>query len=434
MKILIINTSDTNGGAARAAFRLHEALLQSGIDSTMLVMDKKSDINSIITVKYKSVFGKISDRFISPQLNKLPLIKYRKTATKNFGPFSPQITSNKKLLQTINEINPDIVHLHWICYGFLSIEDIAKIKVPIVWSLHDMWAFTGGCHLVAEQVPPHNGKGMPPCGEMCNKYTTNCGNCEFLGSEKTKDLSFNVLKRKKKSFAKIKNMTIAGVSRWMADCAKKSTVFADRNVVALPNPLNTEVFKPISKEISRNLWNLPKDKKLVLFGAISSTSTPYKGYDKLIEALNKITVENVECVVFGASAPKELPQIPQKIHYVGRLSDDVSLTTLYSACDLTTTPSLREAFGQVASESLSCGTPVVAFGTQGLLDVIDHKTNGYLAQPFDTADLAKGIDWVLNNENYDELSKNAIKKVLREFDYGVVAKKYIDLYKNILKA
>ena len=115
------------------------------------------------------------------------------------------------------------------------------------------------------------------------------------------------------------------------------------------------------------------------------------------------------------------------------MSDNVSLVTLYCAGDLTIVPSLREAFGQVASESLSCGTPVAAFATQGLLDVIDHKINGYLAQPFDTSDLANGIDWVLNAENYAELCKNAREKVVREFDYEVVAKKYIDLYEEILK-
>ncbi|MCL1946742.1 MAG: glycosyltransferase family 4 protein [Chitinivibrionia bacterium] len=427
MKILNINISDTarsGGGSAVAAFRLHEALLQNGIDSRMLVAYKNSDINSIIILLNKNIMEKLWNKLskiIFIVLDNLSLVKYKKTISKNFGLFSPQIIPNKKLVKIINEINPDIVHLHWICFNFLSIEDIAKINAPIVWSLHDMWAFTGGCHLVAE------------AGVMCDKYTKNCGCCDFLGSKKSKDLSFRILQRKKKAFAKIKSMTIIGVSRWMADCAKKSAVFSDKKVVCLPNPINVNVFKPIDKFQSRMLWNLPKDKKLVLFGAVAVTSTPYKGFTELIEALNKINTENIEFIVFGSSRPKTPPNLPHKIRYLGHLSDDVSLVSLYSACDVMVVPSKREAFGQTASESLSCGTPVVAFRIGGLPDIIDHKINGYLAQPFDTFDLAKGIDWVLNSKNYYKLSENARQKVVREFDYGVVVKKYIELYEEVLR-
>jgi glycosyltransferase involved in cell wall biosynthesis len=210
-------------------------------------------------------------------------------------------------------------------------------------------------------------------------------------------------------------------------------VFTNKRVVNLPNPINADIFKPIDKFQSRMLWNLPKDKKLVLFGAVLATSTSYKGYDLLIEALNKISSENVEFVVFGSSEPKKLLKLPHQIRYLGHLNDDVSLVSLYSACNVVVVPSKREAFGQTASEALACGTPVVAFEIGGLPDIIDHKINGYLAQPFDTSDLAKGIDWVLNAENYGELSENAREKAVREFDYGIVAKKYISLYKEVFK-
>jgi glycosyltransferase involved in cell wall biosynthesis len=425
MKILIINTSDIFGGAARAAFRLHEALLQNNIDSQMLVADKKSDINSIITLPNKNMREKIwnkSDKIIRIVLNMLLLIKYEKTISKYFGPFSPQIGSNKKLVKIINKINPDIVHLHWICGGFLSIEDIAKINAPIVWSLHDMWAFTGGCHYVADTG-----------NVMCEKYTQDCGICDFLGSPKTEDLSFKVLRRKKKSFAKIKSMTVIGLSRWLQNCAKNSSVFANKRVVNLPNPINTKIFKPADKLQSRMLWNLPKDKKLIVFGAVLATSIPYKGFTELIEALNKINTENVEFVVFGSSEPQNPPKLPHKIHYLGHLYDDVSLVSLYSACDVMVVPSKRENLSNAIMESLSCGIPVVCFDIGGNSDMVSHKINGYLAQPFDTLDLAKGIDWVLNAENYGELSENAREKVVCEFDYSVVVKKYINLYEENCK-
>lgn len=425
MKILIINTSDINGGAARAAFRLHEALLQNGIDSNMLVDDKKSDLNTVVSLPNKRCCEKLN-KFKRLFFDKFSLVRYKKTITKNFGPFSPQIISNRKLIKTINEINPDIVHLHWICGGFLSIEDIAKIKVPVVWSLHDMWAFTGGCHLVAECISQNNDK------KMCDKYTKNCGTCDFLGSKKNKDLSFKVLQRKKKSFAKIKNMTIIGISKWMANCAKNSAVFSNKTVINLPNPINTNTYKPVDKKIARNLLNLPQSKKLVLFGAMSATSTPYKGFSELTEALNKMNTEDVEFVVFGSSEPKNPPKLPCKVHYLGHLHDDITLILLYNACDVMIHPSKRENLSNVIMESLSCETPVVAFDIGGNSDMIEHKKNGYLAQPFDTLDLSNGINWILNNENYDDLCKNARKKVINNFDYNVVAKKYIELYEKEL--
>jgi len=420
MKILIINAYDISGGAARATFRLHEALIQNGIDTQMLVADKKSDIDSVIT-QYHSKLDRLLRKFCI-FLDQLSVKKYKQMKNSQWGSFSPASIKNGKLIKMINSINPDIVHLCWICAGMIAIEDLAKINAPIVWRLPDMWAFTGGCHYVAETN-----------NVICDKYTVKCQKCEILGSNKIKDLSFKVLKRKKKTFAKIDKMTIIGVSRWLTDCAKKSAVFSDKKVVCLPNPINTNVFKPANKLQSRLLWNLPRDKKLILFGAVSATSTLYKGYDLLIEALNKISFENVEFVVFGSSEPKKQPKLPYKIRYLGHLNDDVSLVSLYSACDVMVVPSKREAFGQTASESLACGTPVVAFEVGGLPDIIDHKINGYLAQPFDTLDLAQGIDWVLNNENYDELSKSAREKVVREFDYSVVAKKYINLYEEVLR-
>ena len=435
MNILIITPSDITGGASRAAFRLHEALLQNEINSQMLVEKKSSDINSVLALGKIALPAKIKllEKFrsrlykITLNRDKILFKKSKKTMTKNFGPFSPQVVSNIKLLKIINEINPDIVHLHWICGDYLSIEDIAKISAPIVWSLHDMWSFTGGCHYVADQILQHG-------GDHCDKYTKNCGSCALLGSKKANDLSFYVLKRKKKTFAKVESMTVVGLSKWMQNCAKKSAVFTDKKVVCLPNPINTNVFKPIEEKQSRILWNLPEGKKLILFGAMGATSASYKGFELLIEALNKISTENVEFIVFGSGEPKNPPKLSKRIHYLGHLSDDVSLVSLYNACDLMIVPSKRENLSNVIMESLACGTPVACFDVGGNSDMVTHMVNGYLAQPFDTADLAKGIDWVLNNERYDELAKNAREKVVNEFNYCVVAKKYIELYEEIHNA
>jgi len=177
---------------------------------------------------------------------------------------------------------------------------------------------------------------------------------------------------------------------------------------------------------------LSKDKKLVLFGAVSATSDPRKGFKELSEALRKLKLRDIELVVFGSSKPKDAPDFGFNTHYLGHLHDDVSLVTLYNAVDVTVVPSLQENLSNTIMESLSCGTPVVAFNIGGNSDMIEHKINGYLAKPYDTDDLAKGIEWILSSPNYNELCENARNKVLREFDSKVVVKKYIELYDKII--
>ncbi|MDP3587813.1 MAG: glycosyltransferase family 4 protein [Sulfuricurvum sp.] len=409
MKILIVNTLDIEGGAARAAYRLHKSLLAQGVDSQMLVQSKSSDDYTVTaeTDKFNKMLNKLR-----PFLDSIPIRSY-KERTKTL--FSTSWLPFSSIVDKINEINPDVVHLHWICNGMMRIEDIARIKAPIVWSLHDMWAFTGGCHY----------------DEDCRGYEQNCGNCKVLGSDKEKDLSRKIWYRKQKTFSIIPNMTIVGLSRWLAECAKNSSLFRDTNVVNLPNPIDTNVFKPFDKDKSRELWRLPKDKKLVLFGAMGATSDPRKGFEELSEALRKLEDKNVEFVIFGSSEPKVSQNFGFKTHYLGSLHDDVSLVTLYSAVDVMVVPSLQENLSNAIMESLACGTPVVGFDIGGNSDMVEHQANGYLAKPFESEDLACGIEWVLNAPNYDQLCQNAREKVLREFDSFVVAEKYIQLYQKI---
>ena len=409
MKILIVNESDSKGGAARAAYRLHKSLLTQNIDSQMLVQNKESDDYTVAgpVTKIQRAINKMR-----PTLDELP-VSFYKNRTKTI--FSPSWLPFSNIVKKINEIDPDIVHFHWVCGGMIKIEDIVRIKAPIVWSLHDNWVFTGGCHIMWD----------------CKKYQDTCGACPRLDSTKENDLSRQIFNRKQKTFSKIENITIVGLSKWLNRCSANSTLLKDKKHINLANPIDTTIFKPFNKEKSRGLWNLPKDKKLVLFGAMT-TSDINKGFNELSDALHKIKGEEIELVIFGSSEPKESQNFGFKTHYLGYLHDDVSLVTLYSAVDVMLVPSLQEAFGQTASESMACGTPVVAFGHTGLLDIVDNKINGYLAKPFDSDDLAEGIEWVLNNEKYNDLCQNARKKVLREFDSKVVAQKYIKLYKDIL--
>jgi len=408
MKVLIVSASDIQGGAARAAYRLHEALLSEGMDSQMLVQSKSSDDYTILgpASKFQKGISKIR-----PTLDSL-IVQHYKKRTKTL--FSPSWLPLSGIVDKINALNPDVVHLHWVTGGMMRIEDIARIKAPIVWSLHDNWGFTGGCHIMWE----------------CERYRQTCGSCPRLSSNKENDLSRKIWKRKKRTFSKLPNMVVIGLSNWLADCAKQSSLFKNHRVVCLPNPIDTSRYSFFNKKQARELLNLPQGIKLIAFGAMNATSDVNKGFKELSEALNFVSKDS-ELVIFGSNKPKVDAGFKQSAHYLGHLHDDVSLRLLYCAADVMVVPSLQEAFGQTASEAMACGTPVVAFGATGLLDIVDHEVNGYLAKSFDSQDLASGITWVIEHKQPTKLADAARNKVLQEFDSQVVVKKYIELYSSI---
>ena len=414
MKVLMVNATDIFGGAARAAFRLHQGLRSKGVDSRMLVEIMKG--NDPFVIGPKNDFQKVL-AYARPRLRQVPLLLYFKRSGDRFTPaWLPD-----RLAGRINNINPDIVHLQWID-DFLRIENIPKLIKPIIWTLHDMWAFTGGCHY----------------DRGCGRYQESCGCCPQLGSKRGHDLSYKVLRRKKKSWRNT-NMVIVCVSNWLADCARRSIVLGKYQVKVIPNGLDTKRFQPVDKRTARQLLNLPQKKKIILFGALYATSDPRKGHNHLKSAIRRLAAwgysESVELVIFGASAPSkddEWRDIGFPVHYLGVLQDDISLAVVYSAADVMVVPSEEEAFGQTASESLSCGVPVVAFAIGGLLDIVGHEREGYLARPFDSEELARGIEWVLENEQrLYALSENSRKKAMDEFDIQRISSKYVELYQEI---
>lgn len=413
MKILLLNTYDISGGAAIAAYRLLKGLQQNGVQAQMLVQSKKSDDYSVTgpQIKWKKAFGKLR-----PIIDSVP-VRFYKQRKKII--FSSAILPDN-IFKKMQDINPDIVHLHWIAGGFVKIETLAKINKPIVWTLHDSWAFTGGCHIPFD----------------CKKYIKSCGCCPTLNSNKKNDLSSKIWRRKEKSWKNL-DLTIVTPSSWLGECAKKSSLFSQTRVEVIPNGIVLNRFKPIDKNIARDILCLPKDKRLILFGAMSAIDDQNKGFYLLKEAFNKISSKenkDIELVIFGSSKPKNEEDLGFKTHYLGHLNDEISLALVYSAADVMIVPSIQEAFGQTASESLACGTPVVAFGNTGLSDIVEHQKNGYLAKSFDTGDLAYGIKWVLEDDKrWKKLSENAREKVVNEFDIINVAKRYVDLYKDILK-
>lgn len=408
MKIVVVSSSDLHGGAGRAAYRLHKALLVENIDSTMVVQQKISDDYTVVgsSSRLKGILDSLR-----PALDHI-IMKFTKTKTL----FSSSYLPFSSIVNKINSLNPDIVHLHWVTGGTFRIEDFEKIKAPIVWNCQDMWPFTGGCHY----------------DNYCEAYKLSCGNCKVLQSSRKNDLSKKVFNRKLNSYSKIKNLTIVGVSKWITNCAKQSTLFKNREVLNIPNCFDTNLFKPIDKDIVRGIFHIPKDKKIILFAAMNSLSDPRKGANELFEAINLLEVKNTVFVIAGSSKPKEPLNLKYPVYFIPPLADEVSLPLMYNVATVIIVPSLQENLANSIIESLSCGVPVVAFDIGGNKDMIEHKVNGYLAEEMNSKDMAYGIEWILDNKDYTILSNNARQKVLKEFDSKVVSKKYIELYKNIL--
>jgi len=414
LKILILSSTDFRGGAARAAYRLHQGLLKTGINSQMLVQNKIGDDSTVIGPKSKIQRAIAA---IRPALDQLPFSLHpNRDPTINI--YSSQWLPGK-IIGKIKQINPDIINLHWICGGFVSIEALAELDKPLVWTLHDMWAFTGGCHYSHE----------------CDSYIQSCGCCPQLGSDRQKDLSNWIWQRKAKAWKNL-NLTIVTPSQWLARCAEASSLFKCLPVKVIGNGIDIDTYKPHSPQLARELLGLPLNKRIILFGALDSTQDKRKGFSLLLAALQALqqlqTPDTIELVIFGASEPIQPLNFGFKTRYIGKLSDNISLSLLYAAADVFVAPSIQDNLPNTVLESLSCGTPCAAFNIGGMPDLIEHQQNGYLAAAFSALDLAEGISWILDNPvRYQQLATRSRQKVETEFNLDYQTKLYLQLFTNL---
>lgn len=413
MMTLILSHSDFSGGAARAAYRLHRALLTANIESYLQVGIKLSD----------------DWRVLGPS-GKLQKIIYQ------FGPTIDRLTA--KLQQTTNPIlhsaawlgglrankinnsMADVINLHWICGGFMSVEEIGRITKPIVWTLHDSWAFCG-----AEHHPP----GVETA-RWRQGYTKSNRDPRHSGL----DIDRWVWLRKQKAWKR--PFCIITPSNWLAGCARDSALLHDWPITVVPNPLDTEIYRPLDKSIARKILRLPPDVKLVLFGAVGGTKMPTKGWDLLQVALARMAsrVPNVHGVIFGQSEPKHVPALGLPLHWMGHLHDDATLALLYSAVDVMVVPSRQENLPQSGTEAQACGCPVAAFNASGLPDVVVHGGTGYLAKAYSTDDLAKGIEWIIaDDERHSLLSAKARERAVSLWSLGVVLPQYLEVYRRAIE-
>ena len=408
MKIATVNHSDINGGAARAAWRIHNALRQSGADVSMYANQVSSGDWSV-----SGPNGKLAKALcrLRPLIGSIAncLLK-----TSNPILHSPAILPSS-WPKRLNDSDADIVHLHWVNGEMMSVADISHITKPVVWTLHDMWAFCGAEHYTEDF-----------------RWRDGYDKINRPSHESGFDLNRWTWQRKMKAWKK--PMHIVTPSRWLADCARKSVLMRDWPISVVPNALDVDTWQPVEKKLARQLMNLPTDCPLLAFGAMGGGQDPRKGMDLLLAALELLRgqFQDLQLVVFGQSAPRELPDLGFPIHYTGHLHDDLSLRVLYSAADAMIVPSRQEVFGQTASEAHACGTPVIAFDICGLPDIVTHQQTGWLAKPFDTEDLARGIQWVLGDAvRHAALSHQARVDAKKRFAYSVVAEKYMMIYEEV---
>ncbi len=417
MRVLIVNTSERTGGAAIAANRLMEALKNNGVKAKMLVRDKQTDRMTVSAIPSSLL---LPLKFIWERLCIFVANGFRK---RNL--FQVDIANTGTDITRLYEFEQaDVIHLHWINQGFLSMDDLGKIihsGKPVVITMHDMWYFTGICH--------HAGS--------CTKYQNYCHKCGMITNGGVGgDPAIKVYEQKRKLYSGAK-LAFVGCSKWITNLANKSALTRGQFVTNIPNAINTHEFHPIDKTDMRSRWRLPQDKYLLLFGARRITDE-YKGFQYLAEACGIIAHEDPEMakkigvVVLGGDSKKVKDTIPLDVFPVDYVSNEREIVEIYNAVDIFVTPSLQENLPNTIMESMTCGTPCVGFNIGGIPEMIDHKKTGYVAEYRNARDFADGIRWCLDPEHYPALCAESRTKAVNTYSEDRIARRYTDIYEMLI--
>lgn len=441
-KILSICTSDTHGGAAKAAYRIHCAVNELAatkhlpLRSEMFVLNKGSNDPSVRSLsdflpegKWFTIFDYVAGK-IKNKLQHLSWYPYKHTQDKNYK----SDLRGRYLYGALEKLQPDIVHLHWISQRFINLKELHDYvmqeekkghHISIVWTLHDSWPFCGMCHYFLD----------------CTNYQQQCGNCPQLRPNVNErfatDLSHKVWQKKANRYKDL-DIHVVSPSQWLADCAKQSSLLKERDIQVIPNCLDTTVFCPSERE-SASEQEKRFEKPILLYGAVAAATDRIKGFSNLLSALQIIEKQYnerneevpFELVVFGADQSNLPIETSIPIRYMGYVSNTNQLVDLYHRASVMVVPSLTENLSCAIMEALACGTPVCCFDIGGNGDMVTHKKNGYLAKELDNADLAKGILWLLEHNKDNALGNAARKSVVEQFTPEVVARQYVKVYDSI---
>jgi glycosyltransferase involved in cell wall biosynthesis len=419
LKVVHLNTYDGNGGAGRACMRLNRALLSQNIDSKVIVHYKFGKNPQI---------GDFNPNFIQKAYTAALIILERVWAKRYLKALKTPFSFawfGRSVIHHPDVKNADIIHLHWINHGFLNpshIAEIAKLNKPVVWTFHDSNAFTGGCHV----------------RYTCNHFEHECGNCPLLKNSAPNDYSNRIWKQKHEAYKQL-DFTIVAPSKWMQASVLQSSLMKGKVINQIPNTLETTIFKPADKKLAKEQAGFPADKFIFLSGFMPSRKDLHKGTSYLLEGLNLLKnrlglrAEEIELVVFGNRNTDDVPDFPFKTSFLGTINDDEQLARGYAAADAFLIPSLEDNLPYTVMESLSCGTPVIAFTTGGIPDMVKHEYNGYLATYRSAESFADGMEWVINYPDPVKLQQQARQSIMDGFSEDIISKRHIDLYHQLLK-
>jgi glycosyltransferase involved in cell wall biosynthesis len=419
LKVVHLNTYDGNGGAGRGCMRLNRALLSQNIDSK-IVVHYKFGKNPLIKTFNSNLIQK-SYTAATIILERILAKRYLKPLQRT--PFS-FAWFGRSVIHHPDVKNADIIHLHWINHGFLDpkhIAGIAKLNKPVVWTFHDSNAFTGGCHV----------------RYTCDHYKRQCGNCPLLINASDNDISHQIWKQKHKAY-EVLDFAIAAPSSWMQASVKMSSLMQGKAVHHIPNTLETDIFKPADKKQAKEKAGLPTDKFIFLSGFMPSRKDLHKGTQYLLESMELLkqrlgaAADHVELVVFGNRGTEGVPDFPFKTSFLGTINNDEQLAQYYAAADAFLIPSLEDNLPYTVMESLACGTPVIAFTTGGIPDMVQHEYNGYLATYRSAESFADGMEWIIKHPDSAQIQQQARQTVIDTFSEEIVAKKHIALYESLL--
>ena len=416
MRVLIINTTERQGGPAIAAYRLTEALKNNGIKAKMLVRSKSTEQLTTVVAE-RSLATRLSMLWERMAVAWHTHFRRNRVYRIDLGRAGGDITELPEFHQA------DVVHLHWVNDGMLSLSSIEKIIAsgkPIVWTLHDMWPFTGVCHYAHD----------------CDRYTTHCHDCPQISSRKQRDMAFRTFEHKVQLLQGT-HLRFVACSRWLGNMASNSRLLQGHKISCIPNPINTNLFRPRSKKLARQALGLPDDKRLVLFSS-HMLSDERKGFHYLGEAIARLTTQRPEwreqlgLVIVGKDMNAAMYEgLPIKVYPMGYIADEKKMIDVYNAVDLYAVPSLQDNLPNTVVEAMACGVPCIGFNVGGIPEMIDHLHNGYVAEYKNVGDLADGISWLLTEGEYEVLSREAARKAVNTYGENSVAMKYIGIYNRV---
>ncbi|MBR4337317.1 MAG: glycosyltransferase family 4 protein [Bacteroidaceae bacterium] len=416
MRVLIINTTERQGGPAIAAYRLTEALKSNGIKAKMLVREKETDkVTTVAADKTWAVRrGLFMERLILNLHNRLGRQhRYRL----DLGTAGGDITNLPEFRQA------DIIHLHWINDGMISLHMLQRILdsgKPVVWTLHDMWPFTGICHYAHD----------------CDNYMKHCGSCPQLNSSREKDLAYRYF-NKKQTLLQHRSIRFIACSGWLREMARKSSLLRGMEITCIPNAVDTRMFHRRDRLMARRELHLPADKRLVLFSS-ESVADRRKGFNYLADALGELASvhpewkEQLGLVVLGRDSEKvTFSEIPFPVYPMQYVSDEKQMAMVYNAVDLYAIPSVQDNLPNTVVEAMACGIPCIGFNVGGIPEMIDHLHNGYIADYKNSSNFAEGIHWLLTEGDYAMLSNEALRKAQTTYSETSVADAHIAVYNQL---